>query len=241
VFDHVTIRVARRTESERFYDLVLQTLGVEKTHSSEHYVEWGSFGLAEQSDEKPMTRNLHVGFAASSREAVDAFWRAGIEAGFRDDGAPGERPQYSPTYYGAFLRDPDGNSAEAVHHVAIENRAEIDHLWIRVVDLDAAKLFYDRLAPFTGFELRRESQVRAQFAGDAASFSIVTGAPTQHVHMAFPAASNSTVDGFHAAALELGGRDNGGPGERSVYHSGYYSAFVLDPDGNNVEVVNHNR
>jgi catechol 2,3-dioxygenase-like lactoylglutathione lyase family enzyme len=241
VFDHITIRVARRAESERFYDVVLATVGIEKTHSSEHYVEWGSFGLAEQSDEKPATRNLHIAFAARTREGVDAFWRAGIEAGFRDDGAPGERPQYSPTYYGGFLRDPDGNSAEAVNHASVENRQEVDHLWIRVVDLDASKLFYDRLAPYTGFELGRESQVRAQFAGERASFSIVTGAPTQHLHVAFPASSNAAVDEFHAAALRFGFRDNGQPGERPVYHAGYYSAFVLDPDGNNIEVVNHNR
>lgn len=241
MFDHVTIRVARRAESERFYDVVLRTLGVERTHSSEHDTEWGSFGLAEHSDEHPATRNLHVGFAAESRELVDAFWRAGIEAGFRDDGAPGERPQYSPTYYGGFLRDPDGNSAEAVHHVGVANREEIDHLWIRVVDLDASKLFYDRLAPYTGFELQRESQVRAQFVGSAASFSLVTGTPTQHIHLAFPASSNGTVDDFHRVALEYGFRDHGTPGERSVYHAGYYAAYVLDPDGNNVEVVNHNR
>ena len=51
-----------------------------------------------------------------SRAHVDEFWRAGTEAGYRDDGAPGPRPQYSPDYYGGFLLDPDGNSAEAVHH-----------------------------------------------------------------------------------------------------------------------------
>jgi catechol 2,3-dioxygenase-like lactoylglutathione lyase family enzyme len=127
-----------------------------------------------------------------------------------------------------------------VHHAGAENRDVIDHLWIRVVDLEASKLFYDRLAPYTGFELQRESQVRAQFVGAAASFSLVTGTPTRNVHLAFPASSNETVDAFHAAALEAGHRDNGPPGER-MYHAGYYSAFVLDPDGNNVEVVNHNR
>jgi predicted lactoylglutathione lyase len=241
VFDHVTVRVARRADSERFYDLVLATLGIERTHSSAEYTEWGSFGIGEQTDDNPATRNLHVGFAAQSREAVDAFWQAGIRAGFRDDGAPGERPQYSPTYYGGFLRDPDGSSAEAVNHVGVENRKEIDHLWIRVIELEASKFFYDRLAPYTGFELHRESQVRAQFAAEAASFSLVTGTPTQHAHIAFPATSNETVDAFHAAALRFGFRDNGGPAERSVYHAGYYSAYVLDPDGNNVEVVNHNR
>jgi predicted lactoylglutathione lyase len=61
------------------------------------------------------------------------------------------------------------------------------------------------------------------------------------VHMAFPAAVNETVDAFHAVATGAGYRDNGRPGERPQYHPGYYAAFVLDPDGNNVEVVNHNR
>src|SRR5262249_52152693 len=153
----------RRAESERFYDTVLPVLGIERKASGDEYTEWGAFSLAEATDEKPVTRNLHIGFAARSRELVDAFWRAGVQARYREDGAPGERPQYSPTYYGAFLLDPDGLSAEAVHHASIENREEIDHLWIRVADLDAARLFYERIAPYTGFELARESQVRAQF------------------------------------------------------------------------------
>ncbi len=59
--------------------------------------------------------------------------------------------------------------------------------------------------------------------------------------MAFPASDDAAVDAFHRAALAAGYRDNGSPGERPVYHEGYYGAFVLDPDGNNVEVVNHNR
>ena len=58
--------------------------------------------------------------------------------------------------------------------------------------------------------------------------------------MAFPARENSVVDAFHHALFEAGYRSNGEPGERPVYHEGYYGAFVLDPDGNNVEVVNHN-
>ena len=59
--------------------------------------------------------------------------------------------------------------------------------------------------------------------------------------MAFPASENQAVDDFHQAALEAGYRDNGEPGERPEYHAGYYGAFVLDPDGNNIELVNHNR
>jgi len=58
--------------------------------------------------------------------------------------------------------------------------------------------------------------------------------------MAFPADDNAGVDAFHRAATAAGYRDNGAPGEREHYHPGYYGAFVLDPDGNNIEVVNHN-
>ena len=74
------------------------------------------------------------------------------------------------------------------------------------------------------------------------AFSVVAGGDaTENVHLAFTATDDETVDRFHAEATAAGYRDNGPPGERPVYHEGYYAAFVLDPDGNNVEVVNHNR
>ena len=63
-----------------------------------------------------MTRRLHIAFVAPSRAHVHAFWQAGIEAGYRDDGAPGLRPQYRDDYFGAFLLDPDGNNVELVNH-----------------------------------------------------------------------------------------------------------------------------
>ena len=65
--------------------------------------------------EHAVTRGLHVGFWAPTRELVNAFWQAGVDAGHPDDGAPGPRPEYGPDYYGGFLRDPDGNSVEAIH------------------------------------------------------------------------------------------------------------------------------
>jgi len=117
----------------------------------------------------------------------------------------------------------------------------IDHLWIRVADVAAAKEFYERTAPHARFDLRTDTPDRAQFAGSSGSFSVVRGTPAENVHMAFPASDNAVVDKFHRALTEAGYRDNGAPGERSIYHSGYYGAFVLDPDGNNVEIVNHNR
>jgi catechol 2,3-dioxygenase-like lactoylglutathione lyase family enzyme len=242
MFDHVTIRVSEREVSERFYETVLRTLGIERTASGQDGTEWDDFSLSQADDEDPVTRRLHMGFAAASRGHVDDFWRAGTEAGYTDDGEPGPRPEYGPDYYGGFLLDPDGNSVEAVHHGTVrEGGGGIDHLWIRVADVAAAKRFYETVARHAGFRLGADTADRAQFVSDTCSFSLVTGTPTQHVHMAFPAAENSTVEGFHRALIAAGYRDNGPPRERPIYHEGYFGAYVLDPDGNNVELVNHNR
>jgi catechol 2,3-dioxygenase-like lactoylglutathione lyase family enzyme len=240
VFDHVTIRVSDLDVSERFFETVLPLLGLART-DDERYVEWADFSIAQASDDEPVTRRLHIGFTAPSREHVDEFWRAGTGAGYRDDGAPGLRPQYDESYYGGFLLDPDGNSIEAVHHGRVERRGSIDHLWMRVADVAASRRFYETVAPFVGFELRYDGPERASFGSEGGGFSVVRGTPTEHAHVAFAAADDRTVDRFHHAAVEAGYRDNGAPGERPVYHAGYYGAFVLDPDGNNVELVNHNR
>jgi catechol 2,3-dioxygenase-like lactoylglutathione lyase family enzyme len=242
VFDHVTIRVSDRDASERFYNTVLQTLGIQTTYSDARFAEWDDFSLTAADDEHPVTRGLHIGFGARSREHVDAFWRAGIEAGHRDDGAPGPRPEYGDDYFGGFLIDPDGNSAEAVHHGEIRPPGHIDHLWIRVADVAAAGRFYELIAPYAGYRAGPSDRPdHAHFVGAGGSFSLVSGTPTEHVHLAFPATDNATVDAFHQAAIDAGYRDNGAPGERPRYHPGYYGAYVLDPDANNVEVVNHNR
>jgi catechol 2,3-dioxygenase-like lactoylglutathione lyase family enzyme len=241
MFDHVTIRASDREASERFYETVLRSLGIEKTYSDEHLAEWHDFSLSPASEDKPTTRGLHIGFAAPSREHVDEFWRVGTGAGHRSDGEPGPRLRYGGDYYGSFLLDPDGNSAEAVHHSTLRREGWVDHLWIRVADVGASKRFYETVAPHAGFRLSRDTPDRAQFKGESGSFSVVAGTPTEHVHMAFPASDNETVKKFHRAAIEAGYRDNGEPGERAVYHPGYFGAFVLDPDGNNIEVVNHNR
>jgi catechol 2,3-dioxygenase-like lactoylglutathione lyase family enzyme len=242
VFDHVGIRVSDRAASERFYESLLGTLGVGKAYSDEFLAEWNDFALSPARPGKPVTRRLHVGFVARSRAEVDEFWRVGTEAGFRDEGAPGPRPEYGGDYYGGFLLDPDGNSAEAVHHSSVRaDGGVIDHVWMRVSDVAASKRFYELVAPFAGFRLGHDSPERAQFRGGSDSFSVVAGEPTEHVHIAFAATENAVVDHFHRALVGAGYEDNGGPGERAVYHAGYYGAFVLDPDGNNVELVNHNR
>jgi catechol 2,3-dioxygenase-like lactoylglutathione lyase family enzyme len=245
VFDHVGISVSDLAASERFYRTVLSVLGVEPSHADAELVEWDDWAIGPADREHPVTGGLHVGFRAPSREAVDAFWQAGIDADYRDDGAPGPRTVYGPSYYGAFLLDPDGNSAEAVHSERDDPvpNGRVDHLWIRVRDPAASKRFYTTIAPYAGLELGADEPSRVRLKGAGHSFSLIDDERplTEHVHVAFAAQDDATVRAFHAAALAAGYADHGGPGERAVYHPRYYAAFVLDPDGHNVEVVNHNR
>jgi catechol 2,3-dioxygenase-like lactoylglutathione lyase family enzyme len=241
MFDHVTIRVSDRNASELFYDTVLAELGIDRTYRIGTFSEWEDFSLTGTDDASPPTRRLHVAFVAPSRGQVDEFWRAGTEAGYADDGKPGPRPEYRDDYYGAFLLDPDGNSAEAVHHGALRRDGIVDHLWIRVAAVDAAKRFYETIAPYAGLSVRDDTPDRVQLAGSSGSFSLVSGTPTEHLHLAFPTDDDSDVQQFHEVATDAGYRSNGPPGERPRYHPGYYAAYVLDPDGNNVEVVNHHR
>jgi catechol 2,3-dioxygenase-like lactoylglutathione lyase family enzyme len=245
MFDHVGIAVSDLDASERFYRTVLSVLGAEPVRGDSQLVEWEDWDIVATDGEHPVSRGLHVGFRAPDREAVDAFWQAGVDAGYRSDGAPGPRAAYHPDYYGAFLLDPDGNSVEALHGEP-ELRAPaggIDHLWIRVRDLDASRRFYATIAPHAGLRLGDDEPGRVQFRGDGHSISLIDDErpPTEHVHIAFGTDEDADVREFYAAALAAGYEDNGAPGERPAYHPGYYGAFILDPDGNNIEVVNHNR
>ncbi len=112
----------------------------------------------------------------------------------------------------------------------------IDHVHLRVADLDASKRFYRAALEAVG-RLGAWSESPDHFNVDELWVDRATG-PVSRVHLAFQATGRAQVDAFHRAALAAGGRDNGAPGERA-YHPGYYGAFVLDPDGNNIEAVFH--
>ena len=111
----------------------------------------------------------------------------------------------------------------------------LDHVHIRVSDLEASKRFYRAALESVGRELTGEGD--GWFASDEL-FVSDDGPPTRALHVALQAADEDGVQRFHDAAIAAGGTDNGAPGERS-YHPGYYAAYVLDPDGNNVEAVYH--
>jgi catechol 2,3-dioxygenase-like lactoylglutathione lyase family enzyme len=110
-----------------------------------------------------------------------------------------------------------------------------DHVHLRVADIAASRRFYEAVLGVVGVPVT-DAHGEA-FAADELYVS-ADGPPTQALHIAFQAADRETVHRFHEAALAAGGRDNGAPGERD-YHPGYYAAFALDPDGNNVEAVYH--
>ena len=111
----------------------------------------------------------------------------------------------------------------------------LDHVHLRVNDVDTSKQFYGgALAPL-GLGITGEGD--GWFSADEL-FVSDDGSVTSGLHIAFQAPDRDTVDRFHQAAIAAGGRDNGAPGERS-YHPGYYSSYVLDPDGTNVEAVYH--
>jgi catechol 2,3-dioxygenase-like lactoylglutathione lyase family enzyme len=111
----------------------------------------------------------------------------------------------------------------------------LDHVHLRVSDLEASKRFYRAVLEAVGRELGGESE---SFFWSDELFVSDDGDTTTGLHIAFQAADENTVRRFHEAALAAGGRDNGGPGPRD-YHPGYYSAYAFDPDGNNVEAVYH--
>ncbi len=122
MIDHIALRVADLARSRAFYQAALAPLSIrllhdltaEQTGTAAHV----GFGLEERGffwlSAGPSVGRTHVAFAAASRARVDEFYRAALDAGGRDNGAPGVRAIYDPNYYGAFVLDPDGNTIEAV-------------------------------------------------------------------------------------------------------------------------------
>lgn len=122
----------------------------------------------------------------------------------------------------------------------------IDHLGITVSEYDISKQFYLKALAPLGYELLMEVQGFAGFGiasdnGPLATFWIHQGdvPPKGSIHYAIRVDSRDQVDAFFEAALSAGGEDNGKPGVREMYHPNYYGAFILDPDGYNIEAVCH--
>ncbi|HEY7765130.1 MAG TPA: VOC family protein [Aestuariivirgaceae bacterium] len=124
----------------------------------------------------------------------------------------------------------------------------LDHVGFSVTDLARAKRFYEKALAPLGVMLVYEVTAEQTGGGAALGFGedqkpyfwVATSKnPRGQVHVAFQAKSRDVVDRFYKAAVAAGGKDNGAPGLRPHYHANYYGAFVLDPDGNNIEAVCH--
>jgi catechol 2,3-dioxygenase-like lactoylglutathione lyase family enzyme len=118
----------------------------------------------------------------------------------------------------------------------------LDHVGIGVSDYPRSKAFYEHALAPLGITLLMEpvAEVGGFGAGRPYFWLDTRGTAAQAaVHVAFAVEHRETVDAFHAAALAAGGTDNGAPGVREIYHPHYYGAYVLDPDGNNIEAVCH--
>ncbi len=241
MFDHITLRVPDLADATRAFAGALDALEIEQTTSTPSFSVWGNFALTQTDAEHPIARRVHVAFIAPTPAHVDRFSQAGIAAGFADDGPPGLRPQSADDYYAAFLKDPAGNSFEAVHRHGDRPIGNIEHVTIHVTDLDASTQFYWTIADAVGLTMQWQTADRAAFAVDESQgLIVIAGEPTQNLHVAFTG-NDDDVRRFHADATAAGYRSNGEPGERARYHAGYYAAYVLDPDANNIEVVNHHR
>jgi catechol 2,3-dioxygenase-like lactoylglutathione lyase family enzyme len=204
VFEHVTVAASDLEASRRFYGTVLAAIGVGADPSA-----WRDFRLVGAAEDASATRHLHIAFVTRSSSEVDTFWRAGVDAGYRSDGEPGPRSTYSADYYGGFLLDPDGNSAEGVY--LGRPRAPggiVDHLWIRVADLSATRSFWDEVAPTLGLTIYGERPERFHVGASDRSFALVAdGRPvTSNLELGFP-----------------------GPGD--------VARAQTDPDGNRIVVV----
>jgi len=124
MIDHISLRVSDFAKSRAFYDAALAPIGakvlMEVSAAQTGGVAFCGYGRERPmfwiAGAEPMSGPTHVAFTTGTRAEVDAFYRAAMAAGGKDNGPPGIRAEYHPTYYGAFVRDPDGNNIEAVCH-----------------------------------------------------------------------------------------------------------------------------
>jgi catechol 2,3-dioxygenase-like lactoylglutathione lyase family enzyme len=241
MFDHVTLRVTDLAAAGSAFAALLDELEIEQTTSTTSFSVWGNFALTETDEQHPVARRAHVAFIARSPAHVERFSQAGIAGDFTRT-PPGPRPEHADGYHSVLLQDPAGNSFEAVFRDGERPIGNIDHLAIRVSDIEASTAFYATIGVAAGLTIRRQIADLVAFSVGPSdgSLLIVAGEPTQNVHVAF-SGDDEDVRRFHEDATAAGYRGNGEPGERPRYHDGYYAAYVLDPDGNNIEVVNHHR
>ena len=119
MIEHLSLGIRDIDISKAFYDALLEPLGIARLYDGIDFAAYGAngsddFSIHEGGSSWCPDSKVHIAFRAPSREAVEAFYEAGLRSGGKDDGSPGLRPQYADDYFAAFIRDPDGQRIEAV-------------------------------------------------------------------------------------------------------------------------------
>ena len=161
MFDRVTVYVRDVEEFRPGYEAII---------GREH--PWPDFVIEPATSANPVTEHLHIAFAAPDRAAIAERWQSAVLAGFENDGEPGPRSVYSPGYHGGFVLDPAGNSVESVHHESGCPEGRIDHIWLRVEDMDEARETFEEHAESTGFRMTRNDPGWVMFNSEKSSISL---------------------------------------------------------------------
>ena len=210
-----TIRVSDRAASERFYDTVLTVLGTERTPRDDGFAEWGDFSIVADGrpgDAAPAHRLLRP-----AHELVDAFHRAGVEAGFASDGEPGPRPSTRPSTTARSCWTPTATASRPSHSRTSASSARSTICGCASPTSPPARASTRRSRPVVGLRGRGGTRPSTpQLAADGGSFSFIAGdEPTENVHIAFAAATTRPSTPSTPPPTGAGYRDNGAPGERA--------------------------
>lgn len=263
MFSHFTLGTNDLPRAEDFYSALMATLGQTLVDSSSEY---GYLMFAPPERRHPhlficrpfnnlpatWSNGYHIAFNTPDARTVDLFHETALGKGGYDEGQPGLRPQYAKDYYGAYVRDPDGNKLQAVCYTGGRRAASsgdiISHITIGHTDIERERTFYLAVLGTLGItELPEEGDAMSAGFGLAGfQLPVVYVQPTfdgrpatwgNGTHTAFAAPSRNSVDRFHAAALAHGGTCDGPPGLRPHYSEHYYGAYVRDAVGNKLQAV----
>lgn len=198
------------------------------------------------------SNGFHIAYNAPDTSTVDRFFDAAVSRGGYNEGEPGYRTQYEADYYGAYVRDPDGNKLQAVCYseglrTGVTGEV-VSHITIGLADLERERAFYSTVLGELGIvELPEEADDESSGYGLAGfQLPVVYVQPTfdgrpatwgNGTHTAFRAESREAVNRFHATALKNGGTCDGPPGPRPQYSPHYYGAYIRDPVGNKLQAV----
>src|ERR687892_1741062 len=142
MFDHITLRVADLALTSSALQALFDQVEIEQTTSTPSLSVWGNFALTQTDDEHPIARGVRIGFTAPTTAHVDRFAQVGVDLGFAADDSAAARPDHLAAYSAAFVTDAAGNSFGAVHRDGARPQGNVDHVAIRVSDVEASTAFF---------------------------------------------------------------------------------------------------